>query len=64
MDTEQKKHRTSTAAKNRYNSKVYAQIAYKLPKELVASFKEKCDKEGIPQAQIIRKAIEDFLNQK
>ena len=28
-----------------------------------AAFKAKCAAEGIPQAQIIKKAIEDFLSQ-
>jgi hypothetical protein len=34
-----------------------------VPKELAAAFKAKCAAEGIPQAQIIKKAIEDFLSQ-
>ena len=59
---EKRKTKTSTAVKNRYNEKVYDQIAVKLPKELVKKFKEKCATERKPQAQIIKKAIEDFLN--
>ncbi len=62
METEKRKTRTSTAVKNRYNQKVYDQIAIKVPKELAAAFKEKCAAEGVPQAQIIKKAIEEFLN--
>lgn len=62
METEKRKTRTSTAVKNRYNQKVYDQIAIKVPKELGAAFKEKCAAEGVPQAQIIKKAIEEFLN--
>lgn len=31
--------------------------------DLAAAFKAKCAAEGIPQAQIIKKAIEDFLSQ-
>lgn len=62
METEKRKTRTSTAVKNRYNQKVYDQIAIKVPKELAATFKEKCAAEGVPQAQIIKKAIEEFLN--
>ena len=61
METEKRKTRTSTAVKNRYNQKVYDQIAIKVPKELAAAFKEKCAAEGVPQAQIIKKAIEEFL---
>ena len=60
METEKRKTRTSTAVKNRYNQKVYDQIAIKVPKELAAAFKEKCAAEGVPQAQIIKKAIEEF----
>ena len=62
METEKRKTRTSTAVKNRYNQKVYDQIAIKIPKDLAAAFKEKCAAEGVPQAQIIKKAIEEFLN--
>lgn len=62
METEKRKARTSTAVKNRYNQKVYDQIAIKIPKDLAAAFKEKCAAEGVPQAQVIKKAIENFLN--
>lgn len=37
-------------------------VAASVPKETAAAFKGKCAAEGIPQAQIIKKAIEDFLN--
>lgn len=63
MEEKKRKTTTSTAVKNRYNSKVYDQLSFKLPKELVATFKEKCAAEGIAQAQIIKKAIEDYLKQ-
>ena len=52
MAEEKRKTKTSTAVKTRYNEKVYD----------VISFREKCTAEGIPQAQIIKKAIEDFLS--
>lgn len=57
-----RKTTTSTAVKRRYNEKTYTQISTSVPKETAAAFKEKCAAEGIPQAQIIKKAIEDFLN--
>ena len=63
MEEKKRKTKTSTEVKNRYNSKVYDQLSFKLPKELVAAFKEKCAAEGISQAQIIKKAIEDYLKQ-
>jgi len=47
--------------KARYNKKVYSRIAYQLPKELVAEFKAKCKEEGVSQAQVIKEAIEAFL---
>lgn len=60
MDEKRKTH-TSTEVKARYNKKVYTAVGYQLPKELVAAFKEKCAAEGISQAQVIKKAMEDFL---
>lgn len=63
MAETKKKTKTSSAVKQRYNEKVYDNISARVPKELAADFKEKCAAEGIPQAQIIKKAIEDFLSQ-
>lgn len=57
-----RKSETSSAVKRRYNQKTYGAVTAYVPKELAAAFKEKCAAEGIPQAQIIKKAIEDFLN--
>lgn len=62
MEQKKRKTKTSSTVKNRYNQKVYDQIAVKAPKELAAAFKAKCAVEGIPQAQIIKQAIADFLN--
>lgn len=59
-ETKRKTH-TSTEVKTRYNDKTYTIISARMPKELAAAFKEKCAAEGIAQAQIIKKAIEDFL---
>lgn len=58
---EKRKTKTSSAVKNRYNSKVYDAINVRIPKELAAAFKEKCAATGTPQAQVIKKAIEEFL---
>ena len=55
--------KTSSEVKNRYNAKNYDRIGVLLPKELVAAFKAKCIEKGIPQAQVIRRAIEDFLKE-
>ena len=61
MTGENRKTKTSSAVKQRYNEKVYDNVSARVPKELAAAFKEKCAAEGISQAQIIKKAIEDFI---
>ncbi len=60
---EKRKTTTSTAVKMRYNNKVYSTISVRLPKDLVADFKNKCETEGVSQAEIVRRAVEAFLNQ-
>lgn len=55
---------TSTEVKRRYNSKVYTKIQAELPKDLVADFRAQCQAQGISQASVLRKAIEDFLEGK
>jgi predicted DNA binding CopG/RHH family protein len=61
MAEEKRKTKTSSAVKQRYNQKTYSAVTAYLPKELAAAFKAKCAAEGIPQAQVIRKAVEEFL---
>ena len=63
MPEAKRKTRTSTEVNRRYNEKTYTLISASVPKETAAAFKAKCAAEGIPQAQIIKKAIEDFLSQ-
>ena len=58
-----RKTHTSTAVKRRYNDKTYTMVRASLPKDLVARFKEKCEADGIPQAQVIKKAVVDFLDE-
>ena len=58
---EEKKNRTSVKAVDRYNKKTYDMISVRLPKETVTAFKEKCAAEGVSQAQVIKKAITEFL---
>lgn len=62
MPEAKRKAHTSTEVKRRYNEKTYTLISASVPKETAAAFKAKCAAEGIPQAQIIKKAIEDFLS--
>ena len=58
---EKRKTKTSTEVKRRYNKKVYSSVLVCAPKALVAAFKEKCAAQGISQAQILKKAMEDFI---
>ncbi len=60
---EKRKTKTSSAVKNRYNNRVYGSIIVRVPKELAEAFKEKCAATGTPQAQIVKKAIEQFLTE-
>ena len=62
-EAKKRKTKTSTEVKARYNNKVYEQIAVRVPKDMAAAFKEKCNETGISQAQIIKNAIEDFLSE-
>jgi hypothetical protein len=59
-ETKRKTH-TSTAVKARYNAKTYDKISCAVPKATAAAFKEKCAREGISQASIIKQAINDYL---
>lgn len=61
MENQKRKTKTSTAVKARYNNKTYEQVRAYIPKELAKAFKQKCADEGVSQAQIIKKAVEDFL---
>lgn len=63
MYDKKRKTTTSAAVKNRYNAKKYDRITACIPKELAEAFKAKCAREGVSQAQIVKKAIEDFLKQ-
>ena len=62
-ETTKRKNYTSTQVKQRYNQKVYSRLQISLPKDLVARFEEKCEADGIPQAQVIKKAVVDFLDE-
>lgn len=61
MAETKRKTKTSSAVKQRYNEKVYDNISARVPKELAAAFKAKCVEKGISQAQIIKKAMEEFI---
>lgn len=61
MAETKRKTKTSTAVKQKYNERVYDVLSVRVPKETAAAFRAKCAADGIPQAQIIKKAIEEFL---
>ena len=60
---DKRKTKTSTEVKTRYNQKTYDVIAVRVPKETAEAFQAKCAADGVPQAQIIKRAIEEFLQQ-
>ena len=55
--------KTSSAVKRRYNNKAYSVVQAWLPKDLVTAFKEKCVREDVSQASVIKEAIEKFVNE-
>lgn len=61
MENIGRKTKTSTAVKARYNKKTYDVVRASIPKDMAEAFKRKCAETGKSQAQIIKKAIEDFL---
>lgn len=61
MSEVKRKTKTSTEVKARYNQKTYDIVSVRVPKEMAQAFKEKCATDGVPQAQIIKQAIEEFL---
>ncbi|HBL41418.1 MAG TPA: hypothetical protein DDY98_07610 [Ruminococcaceae bacterium] len=62
METAKRKTTTSTEVKSRYNKKVYDVISIRVPKEMAQEFKNACTERGVAQAQVIKGAINDFLN--
>lgn len=60
-DKGKRKTKTSSAVKNRYNAKVYGTIKIMVDKELVERFKQKCRDDGVSQAQVLKKAMEEYL---
>ncbi len=62
METKNRKTKTSSEVKRRYNNKVYSTVRAELPKDLVEEFKKLCSDKGISQASVLKKAIEEFIN--
>jgi len=53
--------RTSAAAKNRYNDKVYKKVIVALKKELVEEWEVQLKADGITKASFIREAISIYI---
>ena len=53
---------SATRAKAKYNKENYSEIKLSVPKELKEKFKEKCFLNKVSQAKILKKAIEDYIN--
>ena len=53
--------RTSAAAKNRYNDKVYKKVIVALKKEFVVDWEAQLKVDGITKASFIREAISKYM---
>lgn len=56
------KNTTSSKVKNRYNNKVYGRLTLALPKQLVQDFKDKCSRNGVSYASVLKDAIKEYLS--
>lgn len=54
--------KTSNEVKKRYNAKTYSRIVASIPKATAEAFREKCIADGVSQAQVIKAAIDEYLN--
>ena len=54
--------KTSSTVKDRYNAKVYDKICVRVPKDMAAALREKCAATNTPIAQIVKSAIQSFLD--
>lgn len=57
-----RKTHTSSAVKNRYNSKTYDKITIAVKKEKAAAYKAKCAELGITLSEPLHKAIDEVLS--
>ena len=52
---------TSWKVKQRYNKKVYGQLATQLPKAFVEKFKQWCKDRMVSQASVIKAALTEYM---
>lgn len=55
--------RSNYTANNKYNKTAYSQLVIYEKKDVTAAFKEKCERLGMPQRQVILNAIKKFLTE-
>ena len=55
--------KTSTKSKRKYNDKTYSRIVLDLHKDTAEQFRAKCQATGTAQAQILKSAINKFLEE-
>ena len=55
--------KTSSASKQKYNSRVYKQVTAQLSKELVERWEKQLAIDGIGKAEFIRNAINSYLGE-
>lgn len=53
--------KTSSEVKNRWKAANYKRVIVEIPKEDGERFKEKCERENITQASVLKEAIYNFL---
>lgn len=58
---QQRKTKTSTSVKRRYNEKVYGRLTFSVPKQLAEDFKEKCANDGVSYASVLKNAVEEYM---
>lgn len=56
--------KTSTDVKRRYNERVYTKITVQIPNDLAERFKAKCERDNVPQRQVLMELIAQFLEEK
>ena len=63
IESQNKKPRTSSEVKRRYNDKTYDRIVISVKKETAAAYKAKCENLGISYSQPLHEAIKKFIEE-
>ena len=62
-ETTNKKPRTSSEVKRRYNEKTYDRLVVSVKKETATAYKTKCEKLGVSYSEPLHKAISEFIKE-